>query len=156
MVSVAERAALRLGWNVIVTVQLALGARPAPPIVQLLLCANRAALGPPIEILLKTNGTVPVLVTVTVCGTLVVLIGTFPNAREVAERVTTGRTVVPVKVTVPVTAGAATETRTVAFRVVLLLGVNITLTVQLPPAAKPGRPIGQLWVRLNRPGFAPP
>lgn len=141
MVSVAERAALRLGWNVMETVQLALGARPAP---QLLVCGNRPGFAPPIVMLVNANGTVPVLVTVTVCGVLIVLIGTLPNAREVAERETTGRRVVPVRVTEPDTAGAATNTRSNADLAVLLFGVNLTLTVQFPPAARPVPPIGQL------------
>ena len=139
-----------------VTVQLALGARPAPPMAQLLVCGNRPGFKPPIVMLLNTNGTTPVLVTVTVCGALIVLIGTLPNAREVAESPTTGRRVVPVRVTVPVTAGAATATRTVAVLVVVPLGVKVTLTVQLPPAANLAAPIGQLWVRPKRCGFAPP
>ena len=105
--------------------------------------------------LVSTKGTVPVLVRVTVCGALVVLIGTSPNGREAVESVATGLTVVPVRVTVPVTAGAATATLTKADRLVLLLGVNVTEIVQLPPAAKPAPLIGQFWVIPNRNGLAP-
>jgi hypothetical protein len=104
MVRIAERAALRFGRNVIVTVQEAFGARPAPPIGQLLVWGNRAAFGPPMKILLNSSGTVPLLVMVTVCGALIVLIGTLPNAREAVESVATERAVVPVRLTVVVTA----------------------------------------------------
>jgi len=36
------------------------------------------------------------------------------------------------------------------------VGVNITLIVQLPPAARPAPPIGQVLDLANTPGFAPP
>ena len=47
------------------------------------------------------------------------------------DTLTTGRTVLPVKATVPETAGAETFTLSVAVRVAVLLGVNTTLIVQL-------------------------
>lgn len=156
MMMVAERGPTRLGRNVTVIVQNPFGKMLPPPTGQLLVCGNRPGFAPPIEMLFNTKGTVPVLVSVTVCGGLIVLIGTLPNAREVGESVTAGRMVVPVRVTVPVTAGRATATRTVAFLVVVLLGVNVTLTVQLPPIPRPAPLIGQLWVRPKRCGFAPP
>jgi hypothetical protein len=106
--------------------------------------------------LLITSGTVLPLVTVTVCAALVVLIGTLPNAIDGGATLTVGRLVVPVRVTVPETAGAPTFTRTRAVRLLLLLGVNVTLIVQNVPTAKPVPPIGQFWVRPNRAGFAPP
>ena len=153
---VAERETLRFGWNVTVMVQLALGAKPVPPIGQSLVCGKRAGFGPPTVMLVNTSGTVPVFVTVTLCGVLGVLIGTLSKAREFVERATPGLTDEPVRATVPVTAGAATATRSVADRLRLLFGVKVTFTVQLPPAANPVPPMGQLWVMPKRKGFAPP
>jgi len=106
--------------------------------------------------LLITNGTVLVLVTVMVCGALVVFIGTLPNATDVGDTLTVGRVVVPVNVTVPLVAGAATATVIVAERFALLFGVKVTLIVQLAPAARPVPPIGQFCVIPNRPGLVPP
>jgi hypothetical protein len=156
MLSVADRTTLRFGVNVTVIVQLPPGARPVPPIVHVWVCAKRPGFNPPSVMLEITSGTVPVFWSVTVCGWLVVLIETFPNASEVGDTVTAGRSVVPVRVTVPEVAGAATLTFTSAERFVLLLGLKVTLTVQLPPAARPVPPIGQLCVSPNRPGLAPP
>lgn len=91
-----------------------------------------------------------------VCGALVVFIGTLPNATVVGETPTVGRVVVPVNVTVPLVAGAATATVIVAARFWLLLGVNVTVIVQLAPAASPVAPVGQVCVMPNRPGLVPP
>ena len=96
--------------------------------------------------LLMTNGTALLLVTVTVCAALVVLIGWVPNAIDVGATVTVGRVVVPVSATVCESAGAATFTFSVADRAVVLFGVNVTFTVQLAPTPRPGAPIGQLLV----------
>ena len=76
----------------------------------MLVIANRPGLVPPRKIREITVGTVPVLVKVTVCATVVVLIGCNPNGIDAGDRLTTGRTVVPVKATVPETAGAETFT----------------------------------------------
>lgn len=157
IVTVAERAPVRSGLKVTVIVQLEPGPRPAPPIVQPLVTLNRVGFAPPLVTLVKINGTVPVLVTVTVCEALVVLIGTFPNAIDVADRLTVASVVVPVRFTVPETAGAATFTRTIAVRVTgLVFGVKVTVTVQNPAGARPVPPIGQLCVIANRATFAPP
>src|SRR5579883_3268210 len=146
IVTVAERAPVRVGWNVTVIVQLDPAASPVPPIGQLLVWVNRAGFAPPSAMPLMINGTVPVLVSVTVCGALVVLMGTLPKAIEVGDRAT-----------VPVTAGAATATRTCAVRVTgLLFGVKVTLMVQVPPGTRPVPPMGQLCVMPKRAAFAPP
>ena len=156
IVKVAERATLRFGVKVTLIVQLAPACRPAPPIGQVLDCPNRLGFAPPSVMLLMINGTVLVFCTVTVCGALVVLIGCVPNAIDAGVTLTVGRVVVPVSETDRETAGAATFTFKFAALVALLLGVNVTFTVQLPPAGRPGNPNGQLLVCPNRPGFAPP
>src|SRR5579871_674017 len=157
IVTVAERAPVRVGWNVTVIVQLDPAASPVPPIGQLLVWVNRAGFAPPSAMPLMINGTVPVLVSVTVCGALVVLMGTLPKAIEVGDRPTVACVVVPVRATVPVTAGAATATRTCAVRVTgLLFGVKVTLMVQVPPGTRPVPPMGQLCVMPKRAAFAPP
>ena len=155
-VMVAERAPVRLGLKVTEIVQLPPTANPVPPIGQLFVCANRAGLAPPSVMLLSTSTAGPGLLTVMVCAALVVLIGTVPNAIVAGDRAIVDRMVVPVNVTVPETAGAATFTRTRAERVWLLLGVNVTVIVQLPPAASPVPPIGHFCVSPKRPGLVPP
>ena len=78
------------GRNVVLIVQLAPTARVdgkglkglAP---QVLVCVNRFAPVPVMEILVSGRGTVPVFVTVTVCGALVVLIVWLANATEAGE-----------------------------------------------------------------------
>jgi len=146
IVNVAERATLRFGVNVTLIVQFAPAAIPAPPIGQALLKPNRVGFAPPIVTLLMIKGTVLVLVTLTVCGALVVFTAWVPNAIEAGDTVTVGRVVVPVNATVPEIAGAATLTRSVAVLVALLFGLKVTFTMQLAPAASPGAPVGQLLV----------
>ena len=148
---------MRLAVKVTPKVQLPPAATPVPAMGQvLLMIANRPGLVPPRKIREITTGTVPVLVKVTVCATVVVLIGCDPNGIDAGDTLTVGRTVVPVKETEPETAGAETRTFSVAVCVAVLLGVNTTFTVQLAPAASPLPRIGQFVVCPNRAGFAPP
>ena len=153
---VAERAPVRVGLKVTEIVQLPPAATPVPPIGQLFVWANLAGFAPPSVMLLSTSTPGPGLLIVMVCAALVVFIGTVPNAIVVGDRTIVDRMVVPVRVTVPETAGAATFTRSNAERTWLLLGVNVTVIVQLPPTASPVPPIGQFCVRPNRPGLVPP
>src|SRR5581483_4804265 len=59
--------------------------------------------------------------------------GTDPNLRLVVDRVT-GVPPVPVRLTVCGLFGALSNTSSVAVRVPVAAGVNVTLMVQLPPA----------------------
>ena len=115
-VIVAERATRRLGVKVTEIVQLPPADNPVPPIGQLFVCANRAGFAPPSVMLLSTSTAGPGLLTVMVWAVLVVLIGTVPNAIVVGDKTIVDRIVVPARVTVPETAGAATLTGTNAER----------------------------------------
>lgn len=66
IVIVADLATLRFGLNVTLIVQFVPGASPAPPIGQVLVCANRAGLAPPSVMLVMITGSVPELLTVIV------------------------------------------------------------------------------------------
>lgn len=124
-------APLAVGLNVTPTEQLA----PAPmPVPHVLLAIAKT---PVIPMLVKLRDTLWWLVTVTVVAAVVVPVVTVPKLRVLAERVT-GELVVPpvplrltvcgllvalsVKVNVPVVAPVA-------------VGVNVTPTEQVPPAA---------------------
>jgi hypothetical protein len=150
---------LAVGLNVTLTTQLALAARPFPPIVQVVVLANTL---PPngrvgVVMLAMTNGPVPVFRTVNVKGELVVLIAWFPNPCEPGVSDMAGT--VPVSVTTPEVAGAATFTFKVAVLVPVLVGVNVTLTVQFAPAARVAGAIGHavapVELAANWSGFKP-
>jgi hypothetical protein len=97
-------------------------------------------------------------------GGRVVVSGVTEVSKSIEEHIkaagvtlTVGTMDVPVSATVCEIAGAATFTRTRAVLIAgLLLGVNVTLMVQLPPTARPVPPIGQFWVSPNRAGLVPP
>src|SRR5947209_15720970 len=80
----------------------------------------------------------PVFVTVTACAVLVVFRAWFPNGRAVGDRPSTGSSTVPVSGIDSDVAGAAALTFNVAVLVLgfALPGRNVTVTVQLAPAAR--------------------
>ena len=79
----------------------------------------------------------PVLLKVTVWAALVVPMVRLPKVRLVAERPTTAAVPapVPVKLTVCGLPLASSRMLTAAVRLPAAVGVNLTLIVQLPPAA---------------------
>lgn len=82
------------------------------------------------------KGSVPLLVSVTVCAAL--LLPTFcpANVRLVGFRLTVAGVVpVPLSVTVPGELAAFEVTVSVPVRLPFAVGVNVTLTVQLAPPA---------------------
>lgn len=125
---------------------------------QLLVWVNCFAFEPPSTMLLIVSGAmVPVFITVTVCGALVVPCCWLPKLSEAGDRVKAGRTIIPVSDTDCEVAGVATFTfkDAVLVSVLVPVGANVTLIVQLTPDAMPVPPIGQLLVCANCPGFEP-
>jgi hypothetical protein len=77
----------------------------------------------------------PVLLRVTVCAALVISTGSLPKARLVGERLARASVPVPERLTVCGLPAALSEMLTEAVRLPLAEGVNVTLIVQLAPAA---------------------
>ena len=77
----------------------------------------------------------PVLLRVTVCAELVISTGWLPKARLVGERLTRAAVPVPERLTVCGLPLALSVMLTEAVRLPLAEGVNVTLIVQLAPAA---------------------
>lgn len=87
----------------------------------------------------------PVLLTVTVFAAAVVPTAVLPlQFSEVGDRVRTGRRPVPDSATVPEVAGAATFTLNVALLAPAVVGLNVTLIVQVKPTPRVAGLIGQL------------
>jgi hypothetical protein len=78
----------------------------------------------------------PVLVSVTVCGALVVLTFWFAKVRLVADSCTTGEAVIPVKLTDSGRAVPAVLTNSIPVPVPVAVGVKITWMLQLELGAK--------------------
>ena len=132
MLSEAVRLPLAEGVNVTLIVQLVPAATLAP---QLLVCAKSLALVPASARLVMLKVALPVLLRVTVCAVLVVLTAWLPKARLVGERPSTGAVPVPERLTVCGLPLALSEMLSEAARLPLAEGVNLTLIVQLAPAA---------------------
>jgi len=134
-VTVPVRVPAAVGVNFTLMVQLAPAATelpqvPSPPNAKSPLIT---------KLLLNVRVELPVLVSVENCTALVVPTAWLPNASEAGERLATG----PVDVEAPVPGRvvvcglpvALSVTATVAVRVPEAAGVNVTLIVQLTPAA---------------------
>jgi len=77
----------------------------------------------------------PVLLRVTLCAALVVPTFWLLNVRLVGETLIVTVAPVPVRLTICGLPAALSEMLTNAVRVPVAVGVNVTLIVQLPPAA---------------------
>src|SRR5215216_1527515 len=93
------------------------------------------------------RGPVPVFVRFVVCATVVVPTCWEPNARLVGFSVTTGAAAepVPLREIVCVPPGASSAIVTLAVRVPVAVGVNVTEIVQPALAASVDGPIGQVF-----------
>jgi hypothetical protein len=109
--------------------------------------------------------TVPVLVRVIVCAALAVntgwparlgMVEGGPKVKEAAERLASGRPPVPVRLTVCVPLGALSVKVKVAVQDPTAAGVNVTLIVQLAPAARVDVLAGQVLVWEKSPALVPP
>ena len=90
---------------------------------------------PVIETSEMVKAAVPVLVSVTVCGALVVLTSCVAKVRVVGESVTVGAIPVPVRLTVCGLPGALSVTLTVPVRVPAAVGAKDTVMEHCFPAA---------------------
>ena len=85
--------------------------------------------------LVMFNAAVPVLLSVTAFAPLVLPTCWLPKSRLVGERLTTGAPPLPVRFTVWGLLGALSVMVMAPVRVPVTVGVNVTLIVQLVPAA---------------------
>jgi hypothetical protein len=128
-----DRLFLAVGVNVTLTEQVAPGFRLATQLFATM--AKSPTLPPVIATLVIVTGEPPELVTRTDRGALVVFCVWFPNDNDVGFRVTAGisETPVPVSATVFAVRGAAGFTLSDAVFAPVVVGLNVTLTVQDVP-----------------------
>src|SRR5436309_1174782 len=103
---------------------------------QLVVGVKSQGLGAVSEMLLMVSGAVAVLVKVVVCAVLVLLPSFLPNARELGERVTAEVVPVPFRLTVCGLPAALSVTLTAALLAPVVVGVNVTVRVQVPLRAR--------------------
>ena len=136
MLTEAVRLPMAAGVNVTLMVQFPPADTEEPHV---LVTAKSPGSAPVVPILLIVKLPLPVLVRVTDCAALVVPGFWFPKLRVDAERVTAGAVPAPVPVPVKLTVcgllAALSVKVKVAARLPAIVGVKVTLTVQLPPAA---------------------
>ena len=132
MLTAAVRLPGAVGVNVTLIVQLPPAVTELPHV---LAWAKSPAFVPVTARLVMLKLAFPVLFRVTVCAVLVVPTDWLPKVRLVAVRLTTGAVPVPVRLTVCGLPLALSVMLTEAVRVPGAVGVNLTLIVQLPPAA---------------------
>jgi len=133
MLTDAVRVPAAVGLNVTLIVQLP---PPATELPQVFVSAKSAVLVPVMLMLVMLKLVFPVLLRVTLCAVLVVPTFWLLNVRLVTERLAVADAVpVPVRLTVCGLPAALSEMLTNAVRVPVAVGLNVTLIVQLPPAA---------------------
>src|SRR4029077_2850477 len=153
-------APVAFGANTTPMVQLAPTARPAPQDPP-----EREYLEPALKVKVPpAKATLPVLVTVTLIGLLVVPVAQLPKANglgaTLADR--TAATPVPVRLTGEPVTGTLAVIVTVPLAVVVFVGVNTTLMEQLAPAFKvapqlpPDRENGAVTTTAMVVAWAPP
>jgi hypothetical protein len=129
---VPDREPIAPGRNVTLMVQLAPAAKVVPQVV---VSAKSEAFVPAIETLLMVMVPVPVFFSVTVLALVVTFTGWIPNATVVGVTLATGVVPVPVKLTCCGLLGSESAIRSVAVLLLLAVGVNVTLMLQLAPTA---------------------
>lgn len=106
---------------------------PPSEVGQVLVCEKSAAFGPVIVMLLIVTAVVPVFLTVIFCGLLAAPTSCVVNVRLLGVRVTPPALVpLPVRLTVCGLLLALSAMLTVPVRVPVVVGMNVTLIVQLP------------------------
>lgn len=126
----ADRAPVAVGVNVTLTEQLACAARLG---VHVVVRAKSAASIPAIAILVMLSVVAPTLVSVTVCGALVVPTVWLPKFKLAGENFIT--VPVPARETVCGLPGALSVTSTLPISVPETVGLKTTVILQLAPAA---------------------
>ena len=154
----ADSLAVVEGVKVTVIVQLPPAASVLGEAGQVLVCAKSALLVPVIVMPLMVNAALPVFFTVKLWGALVVFSGWLPKASVAGDKLTAGPLVIPIpcKATawgLPVV--ALSEMLAKAFSVPAVEGLNVKLTVQLEPTARPLDDVGHVLVWAKSPPFGP-
>jgi len=131
--SVAMRDPIAVGAKLTLRVHLAPAATLEP---QVFVCEKSLGSAPPIAMLEMLSEALPVFVSVTVCTGAVAAMFSWPNARFAEERliVVAGVIPVPLKLTVCGLPFALSTTAREALLEPAAEGVNVTMSVQLPPA----------------------
>jgi hypothetical protein len=132
MLTDAVRVPAAVGVNVTLIVQLPPAATELP---QVFVSAKSAVLVPVMLMLVMLKLVLPVLLRVTLCARLVTPTFSLAKVRPEGDRLTWLERPVPVRLTVCGLPAALSEMLTDAVRVPAAVGVNVTLIVQLPPAA---------------------
>ena len=147
---IADFAPVDVGLKTTLTVQLPPTATRAG---QLCVRANCHGLVPARSIELIGSTTPPVLLILTVFAVLVALRATLPKLSAVGETEKVDRTPVPESVALLVPAPPPAITLSVAALEPVVVGLNLTLIVQLAPAATE---VPQSFVCVNCKGLMPP
>jgi hypothetical protein len=161
-VSVAVRVPVALGVKAILIAQLAPADKVLGSVPQVFVWPKSMEFVPPIAIPPSVRAALPVFVSVTDCAALTVPVAWLANVSVDADRVAAGAAVevemppVPDSATVWVLGVAVSLMVSVAARVPTALGVNVTLMVQLPPAARLLGRVPQVFVCPKFVGFVPP
>ncbi len=149
-VSVAVLVPVALGVNVTLMVQLAPTAKDRGSVPQVFVCAKFDAFEPLSAMLFTVSEAVPELVRVTLRAALVVPVTWLASVTLVGESVAADPLVVvppvPVRVTVWVVGLALSVMVSVAVWMPVALGLNVTLIVQLDPAARLAGSVPQVLV----------
>ena len=150
LLSLIARVAVRLngavGVKVTLMTQLALVARVAGLMGQLLVGAKSPLLVPVVVMLLIVSGALPVFESVTACGVLGVPTCWLGKFTLVGDTLATGARPVPLRLSVAGPPLMLPLTSSVAVRVNGAVGVKITLMVQLAVTARVAGLTGQLLV----------
>src|SRR5204863_3127826 len=142
---------------VAVGLNLTLMEQPPPGFIelaQLSVCVKSAGLAPVIAMLPIDNVPVPVFVSCTLLVPPFLPTLRFPKESDVGDRLTAGAVPVPVRLTVCGLPAALSVTLTAALLAPVVVGVNVTLTVQLPLGATAEAQRGTAMVRLKAPDMA--
>src|SRR5207249_3387623 len=141
--SVPVRAPKAVGVKVTLMVQFAPAAKVAGLVGQALAPVLVAAKSPEAANELIVKAAVPVFVSVTVIGVLVVASGWLPKPRLVGANPTPGAVPFPLSVMSSGVRRAVSVSDSVPVRAPEAVGVKVTLMVQVPPAAKVAGLVGQ-------------
>ena len=157
IVTLAPRLPLADGVKVTLIVQLAPAASVLGLMGQVLVCAKSPAFVPATVMLVIVRAAVPLFVSVTDLAALVVPTFWAPKLRLVGFSVTAGAETVPVpeSATLCGLPAALSLIVTLALRLPVAVGENVTLSVQVAPAASVLGLSGQVFVCAKSPALAP-
>lgn len=157
IVTLALRLPVADGENVTLIVQFAPAANVLGLAGHVLVWAKSPALVPLITTLVMVSAAVPLLVSVTVCGELVVVSCWSPKLTLVGFRVTAGAwtTPVPLSATLCGLPAALSLTEMLALRDPVAEGVKVTLIVQFAPAVSVLGLMGQVFDWAKSSAFVP-